>query len=120
MPDSIYVSVDWERGDDTYKRLLMKWDRDRQFKFDDTSKLSPRKKLKPKILAASTLLCIVGAKTNACDQVAWEVQTAARAGKKLVGVKIHHSFPTPQSLHRFRAAWAESFTIEAIKAALDA
>lgn len=125
----IFISFDYD--DKNYRNLLTAWDShdDFDFEFYDgslrvavDSEDAPyiRSVIKPKILASSHFLCIVGENTHKSDWVAWEIEKAVEAKKKLIGVKIEKAFSTPTNLFGVGATWALSFTFASIKAAVDA
>ena len=78
-----------------------------------------KSKIKPKILAAGRLLCIVGEKASKSKWIDWEIQTAKDSSKNLIGVKTAKDNISPSGLIGAGATWALSFNFEAIKKALD-
>ena len=125
----IFISADYD-NDRNYKNLLLAWDKNKDFDFElydaslgaSINSLSApyiKSQIKPKILAASRLLCIVGKKTSKSDWIDWEIQTAVDNKQKLIGVKIENENTSPSGLLSIRATWAMSFNFDAIKKAID-
>lgn len=126
---TVFISFDYD-NDANYKNLLLAWDKNSDFDFgfyngslkdaiDSTNAVYIKSKIKPKILAASRLLCIVGEKTSKSKWIDWEIQTAKDNSKKLIGVKTTKDNTSPSGLIGAGATWALSFNFEAIKKALD-
>lgn len=129
MAKRIFISFDYD-NDSHYKQLLTAWDKNKEFDFsfydgslraaiDSTNAAYIKSQIKPKILAASHLLCIVGKHAHASSWIAWEIQTAVEAGKRLIGVKIEKDNVSPAGLLKNNAKWALSFNFEAIKNAVN-
>lgn len=126
---TVFISFDYD-NDAHYKNLLLAWDKNKDFDFgfydgslreaiNSTNAAYIKSLIKPKILAASRLLCIVGEKTSKSAWIDWEIQTAADASKKLIGVKTAKENTSPAGLLGSGAKWALSFNFDAIKKALD-
>ena len=126
---SIFISFDYD-NDRHYKNLLLAWDKNGDFDFgfydgslrdpiNSTNAAYVKSQIKPKIIAASRLLCLVGKETSKSTWIAWEIQTAVDNGKKLIGAKIEKANLSPPSLTGNNATWALSFNFEAIKKAID-
>jgi len=129
MASTVFVSFDYD-NDAYYKNLLLAWDKNHafDFRFYDGSLLTAinstnaayiKSQIKPKILDAGRLLCIVGEKTSRSEWIDWEIQTAKAASKKLIAVKTSKDNVSPSSLLGANATWALSFTFDAIKKALE-
>lgn len=125
----VFISFDYD-NDAHYKNLLLAWDKNKEFDFgfydgslrdaiNSTNAAYIKSQIRPKILAASCLLCIVGEKTSTSTWIDWEIQTAVDASKKLIGVKTTKDNTSPAGLLGSSAKWALSFNFEAIKKALD-
>jgi len=125
----IFISADYD-NDRNYKNLLLAWDKNKDFDFElydgplstsanSISATYIKNQIRPKILIASRLLCIVGKKTSKSDWIDWEIQTAVDHKKKLIGVKIEKENTSPSGLLSRRATWAMSFNFDAIKKAID-
>src|SRR5882757_6996823 len=126
---TVFISFDYD-NDAHYKNLLLAWDKNKDFDFgfydgslrdaiDSNNAAYIKGKIKPKILAASRLLCIVGEKTSKSPWIDWEIEVAADNNKKLIGVKIEKAYSSPARLLGQGATWALSFNFDAIKKALD-
>lgn len=126
---TVFISFDYD-NDAHYKNLLLAWDKNSEFDFgfydgslkdaiDSTNAAYIKSKIKPKILAARRLLCIIGAKTSKSKWIDWEIQTAKDNSKKLIGVKTAKDNTSPSGLIGAGATWALSFNFAAIKKALD-
>ncbi len=126
---TVFISFDYD-NDAHYKNLLLAWDKNSEFDFgfydgslkdaiDSKNAAYIKSKIKPKILAAGRLLCIVGKNTSKSDWIDWEIQTAKDNSKKLIGVKIAKDNASPSGLIGAGATWALSFNFAAIKKALD-
>jgi hypothetical protein len=126
---TVFISFDYD-NDSHYKNLLLAWDKNQQFHFelydgslraainsDDAAYIKSR--IRPKIQAASRLLCIVGKESAKSEWINWEIQTAIDSNKKLIGVKIEKAFTSPPKLLLNGATWALSFNFDAIKKAVD-
>ena len=125
----VFISFDYDK-DGHYKNLLLAWDANDEFDFslydgslkdaiNSTNAAYIKSQIRPKIAAATHLLCIVGEESAASDWIAWEITTAAGFDKKLIGVKIDKAYTSPPSLLSNGATWAMSFTFAAIKKALE-
>ena len=125
----VFISFDYD-NDRKWKNLLVAWDKNEDFDFDlyDASlKVAInsedakyiKSQIKPKIKAADYLLCIVGAESASSDWIRWEIQTAIDEGKALIGVKTDKSNKSPLELLNNGSTWAMSFTLEAIRKAVD-
>jgi exopolysaccharide biosynthesis protein len=110
--------------------MLLAWDKHDDFDFEfydgslrvainsvDAAYIKSR--IKPKILAASRLLCIVGKESSRSSWINWEIQTAFENDKKLIVVKIDKANPSPAGLMGKKATWALSFNFDAIRKAID-
>lgn len=126
---TVFISFDYD-DDAYYKNLLLAWDKNSDFDFnfydgslkypiDSTNAAYIKSQIRPKILAAGRLLCIVGAKTSKSKWIDWEIQTATDNAKKLIGVKTAKDNISPVGLIGVGATWALSFNFDAIKTALD-
>lgn len=126
---NVFISFDYD-NDAHYKRLLLAWDANKEFDFSFydgslrdkiDSKNAPYIKsvIRPKILAATHLLCIIGKESAASPWIAWEIEVANGASKKLIGVKIEKDHTTPAAMLAKGATWALSFNFDAIKKAVD-
>jgi MTH538 TIR-like domain (DUF1863) len=126
---SVFISFDYD-NDKHYKNLLLAWDKHDDFDFgfydgslresiNSTNATYIKSLIKPKIVAASRLLCIVGTETSKSSWIDWEIQTAKDNYKKLIGVKIAKDNTSPSGLIGAGATWALSFNFDAIKKALD-
>jgi hypothetical protein len=124
----IFISFDYD-NDKHYKNLLLAWNANKDFDFDfydgslrdainSTQAPYIRSKIKPKIVLASHLLCIVGKETAKSPWIAWEIQTALDEKTKLISVKIEKNYASPAALLNNDAKWALSFDFEAIKKAV--
>jgi Thoeris protein ThsB, TIR-like domain len=126
---TIFISFDYD-NDSKHKNLLLAWDKNREFDFqfydgslteaiNSTNASYIKNRIKPKIQAASHLLCIVGKASYYSDWINWEIQTAVDMRKRLIGVKLDRTFTSPQVLLNNNATWAMSFTFDAIKKAVN-
>jgi hypothetical protein len=127
---TVFISFDYD-NDAHYKNLLLAWDKNSDFDFgfydgslrdgiNSTNAAYIKSKIKPKILAAGRLLCIVGEKTSKSSWIDWEIQTAKDAGKTLIGVKTGKDNTSPTGLLGASGTkWALSFNFDAIKKAID-
>lgn len=127
--NTVFISFDYD-NDRHYKNLLVAWDKNKEFDFEiydgslkdsinSTNAAYVKSQIKPKILAAPKLLCIVGRESAKSDWIAWEIQTAIDNKKKLIGVKIEKAFTSPPKLLANGASWALSFNFDAIKKAVE-
>ena len=125
----IFVSYDYD-NDRQYKYMLLAWDKNSDFDFgfsdqsadvsiQSTDGAAIKRAISAKINAATYCLCLVGKNTNKSSWVAWEIEKAKELKKRLVAVKIKASNPTPGGLLGAGAAWAMSFTFDAIKKAIE-
>ena len=125
----IFISFDADE-DKHYKNLLLAWDKNKIFDFsfydgslkdaiNSTNAAYIKSKIKPLITEASHLLCIIGKKTHKSDWVEWEINTAIKNKKKLIGVKVSKDYISPDAILDQGAIWALSFNFEAIKKAID-
>jgi hypothetical protein len=126
---TVFISFDYD-NDRHYKNLLVAWDKNKEFDFEiydgslrepinSTNAVYIKSQIKPKILAASRLLCIVGKETAKSDWIDWEIKTAVDNKKKLIGVKVEKAFASPPRLLASGATWALSFNFDAIKKAVE-
>lgn len=126
----VFISFDYD-NDAAYKNMLLAWDANHAFDFEfyngslkesinSTNAAYIKSQIKPKILAATHLLCIVGQYSAGSSWIDWEIKTAKENSRKLIGVKLASTYTSPAALTGAGAAWAMSFTFEAIKKALDA
>ena len=129
MAKRVFISFDYD-NDRNYKNMLLAWNANKVFEFelhDASLKVAInsedakyiKAQIKPKIIAADYLLCIVGKEAGTNDWIRWETQTAVTAGKRLIGVKIEKFNVSPPELLSNNATWAMSFTFDAIKKAVD-
>ena len=125
----IFISYDYD-NDRNRRFLLTAWDKNKEFDFEfydgslnvaveSTNAAYIKSVIKPKIEAASHLLCIVGKHAHKSDWIAWEINKAIELGKKLIGVKLESTNTTPSALLNAGATWAMSFTFDSIKKAVD-
>ena len=129
MAKKIFISYDYD-NDRTWKNLLLAWDANSLFDFSFSDQSADvgvnsydaaaiKRAISAKINSAPTFLCIVGSKTYTSDWVEWEIGKAVELKKKLVAVKIASTNTSPDAIMGVGASWANSFTFEAIKKALD-
>ena len=125
----VFISFDYD-NDSHYKYLLSAWDRngDFDFSFYDGSVTAPvnseragpiRRVISQKIQACPRFLCIVGEETHKSRWVAWEIDKAVELRRKIIAVKINRLNLTPDNLYGVGAKWALSFTLDAIRRAVD-
>ena len=125
----VFISFDYD-NDRHYKNLLLAWNENDDFDFNfydgsltaainSTNATYVKSKIRPLIEKATHLLCVIGENCAYNEWIAWEIETAAECGNKLVGVKIDKSCQSPEALKNNGATWALSFNFEAIKKALD-
>ena len=125
----LFISFDYD-NDKKYRNLLIAWDKNDHFDFefyDESVSVAVdsedanyiRSVIKKKIEAADALLCIVGEETHKSRWCAWEIQTAKNLKKGLIGVKTDSNNTSPAELLESGAAWAMSFSFEAIKKAVE-
>ena len=126
---TIFISFDYD-NDNRYKNLLVAWDKNKDFDFgfydgslrdaiNSNNAAYIKSQIKPKILAAGRLLCLVGKETSKSAWIDWEIQTAVDNKKKLIAVKIEKENKSSSGLLSNGASWALSFNFDAIKKALD-
>lgn len=135
----VYVSFDYE-NDRHYKSMLQAWSANRQFDFafndassgeiqtNDIAKIKAA--LTAKIRDAEVLLVLVGKEANKHHKdwmqigfrnwINFEIAKAREAGKKLVAVKLDKSNESPEQIQGTGAAWAMSFSDDAVTKALRA
>ncbi len=133
----VYVSFDYE-NDRHYKLMLQAWSANRQFDFSfndassgeiQTNDISRIKAgLTKKIRDSEVLLVLIGKEANKHHRdwmqigfrnwINFEIAQARAAGKKLVAVKIDRNFESPEQIDGAGAAWAMSFSDEAVTKAL--
>ena len=125
----IFVSYDYD-NDRQYKYMLLAWDKNSDFDFgfsdqsadvsiQSTNAAAIKRAISAKINAATYFLCLVGKNTRKSSWVAWEIEKAKELKKRLVAVKIEATNTTPSGLLGAGAAWAMSFTFDAIKKAVE-
>lgn len=125
----IFVSFDYD-NDRHYKNLLVAWDKNKSFDFSfyDGSVTDPvnsanagpiRRVISQRIADCPRFLCIVGTYTYRSDWVAWEIDKAVELNRKLIAVKTSRDNTSPSNLLSAGAAWALSFSFDAIKKAVD-
>jgi hypothetical protein len=126
---TVFISFDYD-NDAYWKNLLLAWDKNKEFDFgfydgslkdaiNSTNAVYIKSLIKPKILAAHRLLCIVGEQTSKSAWIDWEIQIAKEASKPLIGVKTAKDNASPARLLESGTTWALSFNFDAIKKALD-
>ncbi len=126
---TVFISYDYD-NDAYYKNLLLAWDANKQFDFElydgslktsinSTNAAYIKSKIKPLIKKSTHLLCLIGKEGGTNEWINWEVQTAVDELKKLVAVKIDRSYASPPAIYNNGASWANSYTFDAIKKALD-
>jgi hypothetical protein len=128
---SVFISFDYD-NDAYWKNLLLAWDKNDEFDFgfyngslkdainNSTNAAYIKSQIKPKILAASRFLCIVGEKTSTSEWIDWEIETAKAAYKPLIAVKTAKDNKSPAGLLGVSGTkWALSFNFDAIKKAVD-
>lgn len=134
----IVISFDWHNDRD-YRNLLAAWIKNPKFTVDfddltpgsiDTNDVARVKGvLTTKIRTATHTLVLIGAYANtthkdsdkigARNWIWWEVEQSKAEGKKLIAVRLATGNPTPDPLLESGATWAESFTQDAILAAIN-
>lgn len=125
----IFISFDYD-NDRHYKNLLVAWDRNKHFDFSfyDGSVTVPvnsesagpiRRVISRRISACPRFLCIVGEKTCRSNWVSWEIDKAVEMNRRIIAVKTDRRNISPSNLLNTGAAWALSFSFDAIKRALD-
>lgn len=127
------VFISYDHSEDVhYKRLLQAWDANTNFEFEfdsrgpdvainSTDAARVQAALTTKMKDADYLLVIVGNKTHTSSWVTWEIDRAKKSDVKLrlAAVKIDRNYTTPGGLLGVGTSWANSFTRDAIIAALD-
>lgn len=125
----VFVSLDYD-NDATYRNMMRAWDANPNFDFefsetspkvaiDSTDAAAIKRSLSRMIGDATHLLCIVGKQTSNSNWVCWEIDKAKELKKKLVGIKLDAGNTSPAPLLNAGAAWAMSFTRDAILEALN-
>jgi hypothetical protein len=134
----VYVAFDYEFNRN-YKFMLNAWNKNPlfDFVFEDVSSQEIdsynigriKAGLTQKINSATHTLVIVGKYANTphpkssligeINWINWEIVKSKENGNKLVGVKINREYESPRALLGSNAAWAMSFTEDAIIRALD-
>ena len=126
---TIFISYDYD-NDRHYKNLLVAWAANSSFNLEfydasvdvsvNSNDAAPiRRVISQRINKSDILLCIVGKETHKSDWVTWEIEKGAELDKKFVAVKLDRSNTTPTALYGKGAEWANSFTFDAIKKALE-
>ncbi len=125
----VFVSYDYD-NDRHYKNLLLAWDSNKLFDFsihdhsadvsiNSTNAAAIKSVLSRYINEATYFLVIVGAKTNKCAWVKWEIEKAVELKKRIVAVKTDRENISPDELLGVGASWAMAFTYDAIVKAID-
>ena len=125
----IFVSYDYD-NDKHYKNILLAWDKNSEFDFgfsdqsadvsiQSNNAIAIKRAISAKIKSATYFLCLVGEETSRSSWVNWEIDKAIELKKKLVAVKISPTNAAPSGLLGVGAAWAMSFTFNAIKNAIE-
>src|SRR5437016_11401076 len=94
---TIFISFDYD-NDKHYKNLLLAWDKNDDFDFgfydgslreaiNSTNAAYIKSQIKPTILAASRLLCIVGEQTSKSAWIDWEIR---RHYRKVRILQLHN------------------------------
>jgi len=133
----VFVSFDYE-NDRHYKHLLEAWDANPNFDFF-FSDLTPgeidswdvgriKAVLTTRINSATYTLVIVGREANKLHRdhqqigfrnwINFEIYQSRQHGNRLVAVKLDRTYESPEQLLNAGAAWAMSFTQDAILKAL--
>lgn len=126
----VFVSFDYS-NDRAYKNLLAAWDANTDFEFtftdmsvavavNSTDAAAIKRVISGKLGGATHCLVLVGKDTHKSSWVAWEIEKACELKVKMVGVKIDKSYVSPSNLVGCGAAWAMSFTQDAVIKALNA
>lgn len=126
---NIFISYDYD-NDRAYKNLLLAWDAHKKFEFNFTDHSADisinstnaaviKRAITIKINNAKYFLCIVGKNTYKSNWVGWEIKKAVELKKKIIIVKTNKENLSPPSALNVGAAWAMSFTFDAIKTAID-
>ncbi len=136
-PNNVFVSFDWD-NDRHYKFLLEAWHANPLFTFSFTDGTSNeiytsdvariKAALTTKINAANYTLVLVGKEANKRHRLSaeigfknwinFEVNRSKLAGNRIVAVKLDRTNESPEELLGANAAWAMSFSEQAIIAAL--
>jgi hypothetical protein len=132
MAKKVFVSYHSAKEDTTHKNLLVAWSKNDNgtfdIKFDDTSvgvsinstnATYIKSVIKGKISESPIFLCLIGENTHKSDWVKWEIDKAIELKKKIVAVKIQKSYTSPSNILNIGASWAQSFTYDSIKNALN-
>lgn len=134
----VCISYDHE-NDKHYRYLLEAWDANDSFEFEFNNKTPAeinsenvsriKAGLTTKIKEAGYLLVLIGEYATEehensdlignTNWISWEIAKAKELGKKLVGVKLDNSYDSPSELKNAGAAWAKSFSQDAIIKALE-
>lgn len=125
----VFVSYDYD-NDKHYKNLLVAWDANKDFDFyindqsvdvsvDSTNATTIKQAISAKLNSSTYFLCIVGSKASNSSWVSWEIKKAVELKKKIIAVKTDRSNDAPAGLYGVGASWAQSFTFDAIKSAID-
>jgi hypothetical protein len=128
----IFISFDYE-NDQHYKNLLIAWSQNpaahfAEFYINDHSVTTPvdsvnagpiKGVITRKITDATGFLCIIGKQTHRSKWIRWEIDKAVELRKKIIAVKIEKDNSVPDNIYGVGAAWALSFTLDAIRTAID-
>lgn len=127
----VFVSYDHEL-DLRYRNLLLAWDANPRFPFrlaltSPTERIASdddavvKRALTAKLKAAEYLLVVIGPETWKSAFVRWEIERAMAddVALKLVGVKVKQSYRSPDVLLGVGAAWARTFSVDAVTRALE-
>lgn len=126
---TVFISYDYD-NDRHYKNLLVAWSKNASFDLEfydssvdisvDSEEAAPiRRVISQRIRKSDILLCLVGAQTHKSEWVTWEINKADELDKKFVAVKIDRSNTTPDALYGKGAEWAQSFSFDSIKKAIE-
>jgi hypothetical protein len=119
------------RGNDLNSmNTLLDWDNNQEFDFvyeNDIPRVvfhsaeakEIKTELTEKIKSGTHFLCIIGKDTGNNDWINWQVQTASVTGRKVVAVRLNAKNKSPAALLNFGSTFATSFTLDAIKQAVD-
>lgn len=125
---SVFVSYDYD-NDRHYKNLLKAWNANQTFDLEfydqsvDVSVNSDaagpiRRVISVRVGGSDVFLCIVGKETYKSDWIDWEIKKAVELNKKIVAVKTEKNNISPAAIFGVGAGWAQSFTFEAIRKAI--
>ena len=127
----VFISYDHSE-DANYKWLLQAWHAHPNFEFEfdnrgpnvaiDSTDAGPIKaSLAKKMMTATHLLVLVGAKTSKSKWVNWEIDRAKQSDVrlKLVAVKLAQANTSPDGLLGVGTSWATSFERDRIVQALN-